>query len=428
MAAAAGRSGHARRALSSTGGPARSAPAARCRSTAALRSRRHREQPLHARARRAAFSSTRSALRPDRTFRACPKAVAIRPVRDAARQLAPPDQRQPRTWLRHSGQRAADAAGQACARSVHRDVPLRGRRRRRRHLPVAGGPVPAGSHALPAPRAAGRQLTLGRHGRQRRPQLLPRLVRHLRRRPGRGGVGALRDTATACMPFDSRSTTSRGRVATCCTSTSTTERCRAATAAPQPRALREAARRRARGSRPPDRLGRRPGGGRTAGARRAQRHQRRSPLPRAVGDRDVRGPRGPRSGRGRTPPGEDVAHVCGAAGTARRAGRHVAGARPRAGRSRRDRRPPVHPRRSSRSSPRSGHARPTSPSTPRLHRRASTTCCGTPVPAVLLAGEGAGSRARRGRGSRCSPSPRRCTPAPGRGRTGADQVSTTSPT
>ncbi|MCK7494590.1 MAG: condensation domain-containing protein [Comamonadaceae bacterium] len=150
--------------------------------------------------------------------------VAVRAVRDAARQLAPPDQREPRTWLRRPGQRASDAAGPACARRVHRDVPLLDRREHRRHLQDAGGQVPAGIHAPAAPCAAGRQRSIGRHGRQRRPQLRARRVRDLRGAPGRGGLGAPGTRRQRACLFDSRSTTSPGRGATCCTSTSTTGR------------------------------------------------------------------------------------------------------------------------------------------------------------------------------------------------------------
>ena len=164
-----------------------------------------------------------SAARQD--SRACRKACrGSRCSRRCSVSWLHPNRREPRTWLRHPGQRASDAAGPACARRVHRDVPLLGRRRNRRHLPDAGGPVPAGIHAPAAPCAAGRQRSIGRHGRQRHPQLRARRVRDLRPGSRPRWTGCTRGTATACMPFGSRSTTSRGRGATCCTSTSTTGR------------------------------------------------------------------------------------------------------------------------------------------------------------------------------------------------------------
>ena len=210
----------------------------------------------------------------------------------------------------------------------------------RRHLQDAGGQVPAGIHAPAAPCAAGRQRSLGRHGRQRRPQLRARRVRDLRGAPGRGGLGAPGTRRQRACP-SAPGPRLLGGGALRAALRLQRRGARAATAAPQSPSLRDAARRRARGSRPPDRRDRRPRGGRTPGARRAQRH-RRGPAAAAVGDRDVRGSRGPRSGPGRRAPGEDVADVRGAPGAVRRAGGHAAGAGARAGRPRRDRRPPVH--------------------------------------------------------------------------------------
>ncbi len=55
-----------------------------------------------------------------------------------------------------------------------------------------GATVPGGGQALPAPRPPRHELPLRRHRQQHRAQLLSGLVRHLRRRPGRGGLGSPR--------------------------------------------------------------------------------------------------------------------------------------------------------------------------------------------------------------------------------------------
>ena len=60
--------------------------------------------------------------------------LPLRPVRNAARQLAAPDERRARPRVRRAGCRSSYARGAADARRLHRDVPVRGRRRSGRHL------------------------------------------------------------------------------------------------------------------------------------------------------------------------------------------------------------------------------------------------------------------------------------------------------
>ena len=166
-------------------------------------------------------------------------------------------ERRARARVRRAGCRSSYPRGAADARRLHRNVPVRGRRRSGRHLQDACRPLCRRGVAASPIRAAGDELAFRGNGQQRRAELRARVFRRLRRPAGRDRVGAPRPRRQRARgaPAGPRL---RRLAPLPAAFRLQRRRSRRTAAAPQPGPLRAAARRLARRSRSTDRRGRHP--------------------------------------------------------------------------------------------------------------------------------------------------------------------------